>query len=210
MCEYPQQHFANAAFVAGGMQGVSEKSFELRKCALNLPALAEHFFRKIVLHLEAVMTVFHRTFKAARIDGNGRAGNSQLLAAKHMKRFAVVSTIRRQRLQRQMRDGVLYGLAEMTGIVARPKSNHGRGDQVGLMLADDSQLDPAPMPFQPAAFFQKVATDIMALKSGGIHGSGWLVGEQSVFCGVFKNSCQEAVKGPFFSSLFSAFWSVVK
>ena len=79
-----------------------------------------------------------------------------------------------------------------------------------LMLADHSQLDPAPVAFQAAALFQKVATDIMALKSGGIHGSCGLIGEQSAFCGDSKNSCQEAVKGPFFSSRFSAFWSVVK
>ncbi len=205
-----QQHFTKSAGMARGGQGIAQEAFELRKCALNLPALTEHFSRKFVLHFQAVAARFHRTVEASLIDWNGCFPNAQFFAAQHVKRLAVTCRISRQGCQLQVGRGLFHSGWKVCRIVAGPYADDGGRNQVREMFADDRQFDPAPVAFHAPAAFQKVATDITALKSCGIEGSSGLDRQQSPLLGVFKHSVQEALKGPFFSSRFSAFWSVVK
>ena len=205
-----QQHFADSAIVSGGGESVSEQSLELREGAFNLPSLSKQFSRKIVLHFQAVLSRFHRSFITPRIDRDGGALNAQLLAAKRMKRLAVISPVCRQGFQAEVRGGLLNSFAKMAGIVGGSQVNHGRCNQVSLMFANQRQLDPAAVTLHAGALFQKVATDITAFKSCGINRSGGGIGQQSPFSGPFKHKRQDALKGPFFSRRFSAFWSVVK
>ena len=196
--------------MACGGQGIAQEPLELGKCAFDLPALAKQFSRKVVLHFQAVVTGFHRAVEASFVNWKGSFSDAQFVATKRMKRLAVTRCISRQGLQLQVRRRLFHGFRKVSRIIAWPHVNNGGRDQMRLMLADHRQLDPAPVALHAPAAFQKVATDITALKSCGIEGSSGSDREQFPFVGVFKHNVQEAVKGPFFSNLFSAFWSVVK
>ena len=205
-----QQHFTESAIMACGGQRIAQEPFELGERAFDLPALAKHFSREFVLHFQAVVARFHRTVEAALVNWNSGSLNTQFFAAKHVKRFAVTGRISRQGRQLQVGRRLFHCLWKVSRIVAGPHADDGGRNQVRLMFTDHGQLDPAPVAFHAPAAFQKVATDITARKSCGIEGSSGSGRQQSPLVGVFKHSVQEAVKGPFFSSLFSAFWSVVK
>jgi len=205
-----QQHFTESAVMACGGQGIAQEPLELGKCAFDLPALAKQFSRKVVLHFQAVVTGFHRAVEASFVNWNGGFSDAQFVAAKRVKRLAVARRISRQGLQPQVSRRLFHGLWKVSRIIAGPHVYDRGRNQVRQMFTDHRQLNPAAVALHAPAAFEKVATDIMTLKSGGIDGSSGSGRKQSPFVGEFKHNVQEAVNGPFFSNLFSAFWSVVK
>jgi hypothetical protein len=198
-----------APFMATSGERFAKTTFEAREHALDLPALAEDFGRKVVMHQLAIMG---RRFgiASARIDRDDRGSDAEILSTERMERFGVVRRISHHALNAQMASRLADRRLKARRVIARAKSQIYAGDQVGGVVAGGREFGVAPVVLDPTLPPQKVAADVATLQAGGINAHVRRFGCQAASVCASEDSAEKIVDAPPFSSWASAFWSVVK
>ena len=186
-----------------GGQGGPEEPLESGEHAFRLPALSVDPPREPVLHLTTITTI-DATIAPAGVHGNHGGLDAEFFATEPMVRLGIVRPVAQQPVDRE----VLHRLGdrgrEVRGVITGSCAHLSGPDEVRVVVADDGQLGPWPIPFHAALAVQEVSADVMAFQSGGINAGFTLVFQQASGLGDTENSVEQPIKSPFFRSRCSA------
>jgi len=201
--------FIEAGGLGSGAQVRSEQTFDLGETALDLPALPVVSLREALLHGPAKAGL-RQTTPTSGIDRKNGSTDPKNRTCGAVKRFAVVSGVAHQCVRREDVGCLRDDRGEIDGVVAGTAPHHGRGDEMGFVVAQNAEFEVRRGALAAAvAAFQEVRTDVAGFHTGGVNRGGGM-GEPALPAGPSENGLLELFKDPFFRRRCSAFWSVVK
>ena len=197
------QTFTRSPRCCTGGQGGAEEAFEPGEHAFRLPALSVDPTGKPILHLTTITSV-GTTGTSAGVHGNDGGPDTEFFATEPMVRLGIVGPVGEQPIDRKVAHG-LGDRGHEVGCVITGACPHPSGsDEVRVVVTDDGELGPWPVPFHAALAVQEVSADVMALQSGGIDAGFALLFQQAIGPGDTENGVEQLVKSPFFRSRCSA------
>ena len=156
--------------VGASIEGWAQSAFDLRDNAFAVRPLSVVRRLKVVVHFFAVGCLWSDVWiSASEIERDHGFWDSQFLSAKSMKRFRVISSVSEEADGLDSLCGLANGLREVGRIVTWPTSEFHSGNEMRMVITDESGFDPRPMFFAAALGpLEKVPANVVRVPSGAI------------------------------------------
>lgn len=158
--------------VGASTEGWAQAALNLRDNAFAVSPLSVVRWLKVVVHFFAVGCFWSNVWiSAAEVERDHGFWDAQFLSAKSMKRFRVVSSVSKEADGLGSLCGLANGLREVGRIVTWPTSEFHAGNEMRIVIADESGFDPRPMLFAAALRpLEKVPAHVVRVPAGAIEG----------------------------------------
>ena len=159
---------------------------------------------KTTLHSLAVLTASTSILKVSVVDLNYRRTNTKFIAANSVIVFSIITGVGQQSIYRNVLNSLRNRRLEIMTISAGAGTDNCRGNQMALVIADDSELRPFAIFVGSAALTLEIMpADIMIFHPGRVDRADmravWL--NQAAGSCTIENRLKQSLKDVFFNIL---------